>query len=186
MGRKREERPVRKMKPVFLVFCEGETEENYLNFIKREYKSPIKIISKTEGDSISQRLINQRKKEIVIYPHEDVSVFLMYDLDVETISAKLKKCNAVWLCSNPCIELWYLLHSKDQKKSITTASCINALKKAGNCWAQYAKPGLTDTQKQHLRDNKSVAVTRAKALSSGGNPSSSIYKLLDAIDEFMG
>lgn len=33
------------MRKIALVICEGETEENYLNLIKKWYKSPVRIIS---------------------------------------------------------------------------------------------------------------------------------------------
>lgn len=36
MGKGRERNKPRRMKPVFLVFCEGETEENYVDFIRRQ------------------------------------------------------------------------------------------------------------------------------------------------------
>ena len=49
MAKQRLESPRRKMKPVFLVFCEGETEETYLDHLKQAYRSPIKIIPKVEG-----------------------------------------------------------------------------------------------------------------------------------------
>ena len=39
-------RPSRKMKPVILVLCEGETEECYIDFLKQKYRLPIKIVSK--------------------------------------------------------------------------------------------------------------------------------------------
>ena len=61
-----EESPRRKMKPVFLVFCEGETEETYLDHLKQAYRSPIKIIPKVEGGDISQRLIDARRRELKI------------------------------------------------------------------------------------------------------------------------
>ena len=183
MAQKREQRPARKMKPVFLVFCEGETEETYLDFLRRTYKSPIKIIAKTEGDSISQRLINKRKKEISISKNEQVATFLMYDLDVTDINKKLKECNATWLCSNPCIELWFLLHCQNQKKTISTNTCINQLSKIGGSWEQYEKPNLTQTQKQYLWDHRAEAVQRAKQLAENQNPSSSIYKLLEFIED---
>lgn len=32
MARNREERPPRKMRPIYIVFCEGETEEMYVHF----------------------------------------------------------------------------------------------------------------------------------------------------------
>ena len=60
MAKQRLESPRRKMKPVFLVFCEGETEETYLDHLKQAYRSPIKIIPKVEGGDISQRLIDAR------------------------------------------------------------------------------------------------------------------------------
>lgn len=43
MKRTREKAPSRCMKPVFLVFCEGETEEVYLDFIRKSFRSPIRI-----------------------------------------------------------------------------------------------------------------------------------------------
>lgn len=43
MGRERKSNP-RKMRPQFLVLCEGETEEAYINFLKQQYRLPIKIV----------------------------------------------------------------------------------------------------------------------------------------------
>ena len=57
MAKQRLVSPKRKMKPVFLVFCEGETEETYLDYLKQAYRSPIKIIPKVEGgDMVHQRV----------------------------------------------------------------------------------------------------------------------------------
>ena len=39
MGRERKSNP-RKMRPQFLVLCEGETEEAYINFLKQRYRLP--------------------------------------------------------------------------------------------------------------------------------------------------
>ena len=54
MAKQRTASPSRTMKPVFLIFCEGETEEAYLDYLKQAYRSPIRIVPKIEGDSISQ------------------------------------------------------------------------------------------------------------------------------------
>ena len=56
------------MRPQFLVLCEGETEEAYINFLKQRYRLPIKIVPKIIGSNISQRLINQYKKELSTNP----------------------------------------------------------------------------------------------------------------------
>lgn len=171
MARGRDKSVSRKMKPVFLVFCEGETEENYVDFIRRQYKSPIKMVPKTEGNAISQRIICQRQNELKLSKDEQISTFLMYDLDVAPMVEKLKSCGAVWLCSNPCVELWFLLH-------------IHALQKANEIWQNYQKPLLTEAQKNFLWKNKTVAVERAKSLTENDNPSSSVYKLIEAIEHY--
>ena len=66
MARNKSGRPERKMKPVFLVLCEGETEECYVEHLRQKYRLPIKIISKIVGQQINQKLINRHKKELKI------------------------------------------------------------------------------------------------------------------------
>ena len=184
MGKGRERNKPRRMKPVFLVFCEGETEENYVDFIRRQYKSPIKIVPKTAGSNISQRLISRQQNELKISKEEQISTFLMYDLDVAPVVEKLKFCKAVWLCSSPCIELWFLLHFQRQTAELQSEQCVRTLRKAGETWLNYQKPNLSDSQKKALWENKNLAVERAKTLAENSNPSSSIYKLLDAIENY--
>lgn len=83
--------------------------------------------------------------------------FLMYDMDVQAINEKLKKCKAEMLLSNPCFEIWLLLHSRDQKAAIDTATLIKELKKSASVWKNYSKSAFTDTQKSFLRGNTDVA-----------------------------
>ena len=58
MGRERKSNP-RKMRPQFLVLCEGETEEAYINFLKQRYRLPIKIVSKIVGSKL-RYLVNTK------------------------------------------------------------------------------------------------------------------------------
>ena len=183
MGKGRERNKPRRMKPVFLVFCEGETEENYVDFIRRQYKSPIKIVPKTAGTNISQRLINKQQNELKISKDDRISTFLMYDLDVAPVVEKLKSCKAVWLCSNPCVELWFLLHSQPQTSELQTEQCVRALRKTNEIWQNYQKPILTNSQKDALWENRTTAVERAKTLVENSNPSSFVYKLIEAIEK---
>lgn len=92
MAKQRTASPSRTMKPVFLIFCEGETEEAYLDYLKQAYRSPIRIVPKIEGDSISQRLIDVRKKELKISKTDKILVFLMYDMDVPVVNERIKDC----------------------------------------------------------------------------------------------
>lgn len=108
---------------------------------------------------------------------------LMYDMDVQAINEKLQKCKAEMLLSNPCFEIWLLLHAKDQKIALNTDALLKELKKSAPVWKNYSKSAFTDTQKTFLFSNTEVAVARAKGLREFQNPSTSIYKLIEMLKE---
>lgn len=85
------------------------------------------------------------------------------------------------LLSNPCFEIWLLLHAKDQKTVIETDALVKELKKSAPVWKNYSKSAFTDTQKSFLNDNTDVAVARAKKLPEFLNPSTGIYKLIEML-----
>ena len=184
MKKKRNQRPSRKMKPVFLVFCEGETEETYINFIRQQYKLPIKIITHVTGLALSQKRIENYIKAEKIGLNDRITSFLMYDLDANKIVEKIEACkNSISIASNPAVELWYLLHSVEQNAFISTNACIEKLRKSAKEWECYKKGILTDQQKRILWDNRKVASDRAMKLQNGNNPSSMIYLLLDEMEK---
>ncbi|MDD7416064.1 MAG: hypothetical protein SPI86_05150 [Treponemataceae bacterium] len=55
MTRGKNGRPDRKMKPIILVLCEGETEESYVENLKQKYRLPIKIVSKNEFIAVLEK-----------------------------------------------------------------------------------------------------------------------------------
>lgn len=181
MASKREPSPSLRMRKIVLVICEGETEVCYINLLKSWYKSPIRIISHIEGTKITPSLVEKRTKELKISQWDKVHTFLMYDMDVQTINEKLRKCKAEMLLSNPCFEIWLLLHAKDQKAAIVTDALIKELKKSAPVWKNYSKSAFTDTQKSFLNNNKDVAVARAKILQEFQNPSTGIYKSIEML-----
>ena len=126
MGRERKSNP-RKMRPQFLVLCEGETEEAYINFLKQRYRLPIKIFSKIIGSNISPRLIKKHKEELSGNPSE-IKTFLMYDGDVPEVLESLKKCDGIMLISKPCIEIWFISHYKKAPETdLASESCVKQL-----------------------------------------------------------
>lgn len=181
MASKRERSHPLKMKKVALVICEGETEQNYLNLLRGWYKSPIKIIPQIVGAKITPKQVEKYKESLKISRRDRVDTYLMYDMDVPAINEKLLKCTAEMLLSHPCFEIWLLLHSKDQKSPIDTASLYKELKNSNPLWANYTKATFTDTQKKLLKDNIDVAIERAKALPKHQNPSTGIYKLIERL-----
>lgn len=162
------------MKPNFFVFCEGETEMAYVKFLRSLYRVPIQVIPKKGKSNISEEYIERSKNEYV--RTEQDKVFLMYDLDVDGMLAHLQNIpNAELLVSNPCIELWFLLHYQEQKTEISSDKCIQKYQKVSK---GYKKGVLSEEEKKVLAENRDLAVERAKKLADYHNPSTMVYKLL--------
>lgn len=170
------------MRRIVLVICEGETEENYINLMKKWYKFPVRIVSRIEGTKITQALVDKHERGLKISAKDKVDTFLMYDMDVPAINEKLMVCKAELLLSNPCFEIWLLLHAKEQKSALSSEAVLKELKKSVSVWNSYNKSVYTDTQKTFLREHLKDAVDRAKALKDFQNPSSRIYRLLEILE----
>lgn len=174
MGRKVRVSRGKRMKPNFFVFCEGETEMAYVKFLRSLYRVPIQVIPKKGKSNISEEYIERSKNEYV--RTEQDKVFLMYDLDVDGMLAHLQNIpNAELLVSNPCIELWFLLHYQEQKTEISSDKCIQKYQKVSK---GYKKGVLSEEEKKVLAENRDLAVERAKKLADYHNPSTMVYKLL--------
>ena len=177
MGRKVRISKGKQMKPNFFVFCEGETEMAYVKFLRSLYRAPIQVIPKKGKSNISEDFIEKSKNEYV--QTEQDKVFLMYDLDVDGMLEQLQKIpNAELLVSNPCMELWFLLHYQDQKSEISSDRCIKKLQKFSN---EYKKGILSEEEKTFLAEKKDLAIERAKNMIGYQNPSSTVYKLLEKL-----
>ena len=164
----------KQMKPNFFVFCEGETEIAYVKFLRSLYRAPIQVIPKKGKSNISEDFIERSKNEYV--RTEQDKVFLMYDLDVDGMLEHLQKIpNAELLVSNPCIELWFLLHYQEQKLEISSDKCVQKYQKVSK---EYKKGALSEEEKKVLAENRDLAVERAKKLADYQNPSTMVYKLL--------
>ena len=177
MGRKARISKGKQMKPNFFVFCEGETEIAYVKFLRSLYRAPIQVITKKGKSNISEDFIVKSKNEYV--QTEQDKVFLMYDLDVDGMLEQLQKIpNTELLVSNPCMELWFLLHHQDQKSEISSDRCIKKLQKFSN---EYKKGILSEEEKTFLAEKKDLAIERAKNMIGYQNPSSTVYKLLEKL-----
>lgn len=180
--RERRFKKTRKPHKVFLVVCEGETEEEYVNLLKRHYRLPITIKTKVSGNTVSARLINQYIKELGLTKNDDCRVFFIYDADVDCIVDKLMNLPGTTILSNPSIELWYLLHSKDYRRYIQPDSIIKELTSSHFVWNPYMKGQLTMEQQRHLLANKDAASLKAEKMGWPANPSSNMYDFIRALE----
>ena len=166
------------IRPTFFVFCEGESEEAYVKFLRSKYRVPIEICLSVAGLGISQDHIKNFKKSRPTDAKD--KDYLMYDLDRDDILERLKKIKgATIIASNPCLELWYLLHYVDQKSELSAAQCLALLKKH---FQKYKKGELGQPLQLALSEKKDMAVNRARALPARSNPSTDMPDFLKDIE----
>lgn len=166
------------MKPNYFVFCEGDTEVAYVEMLRAHYRLPIHIIPKRTLLNITPALISRCKANYVETKGD--KVYLMYDLDVPSVLERLRKIpDAVLLCSNPCVEVWLLLHYVDQKAEIKSADCVVKL---SLYIKNYKKGKISVSDTIRLMENVSLACKRAKGMKAFGNPSSTVYELIEELE----
>lgn len=179
MGRKIRLSKEKQMKPNFFVFCEGKTEMAYIKFLRSLYRVPIQVIPKKGKSNISKDDIENSKRDYVTTNQD--KVFMMFDLDVAGVLEHLQKISdAELLVSNPCVELWFLLHYQEQKTKLTSKKCLQKMQGVSK---GYKKGTLSEEEKSVLAANKDVAIKRAKLLEKFENPSTTIYRLLELLKD---
>jgi len=180
MANKRQASKGKKINPHFWVFCEGETEEAYILYLRSEYRLPIEIIPKVAGCNISSRYIQSYKKGKPV--HTKDKDFLIYDSDIPEVLEKLKAINsATLITSNPAIELWFLLHYKNQTTPISVDECIRQLSNRNH---NLYKKGVIDAQlKSKLTEKYSEACSRSKSLNIYENPSTNMHVFVEALEQ---
>lgn len=180
MHSKRQASKGKKINPHFWVFCEGETEEAYIRFLRSEYRLPVELIPKVAGWSINERFINSYKKGKPI--HEKDKDFLFYDADVHEVLDKLKcTYKTILVVSNPTIELWFLLHYKNQTATLSGDDCIRELSNRNR--NNYKKGKIDNPLKAKLKEKCSDACNRSKQLELFKNPSTNVYVFIEALEE---
>jgi hypothetical protein len=86
--------------------------------------------------------------------------------------------DTILLVSNPCIELWYILHTCNHTTEATSTQCIAQLERICK---SYRKGYICDKLKHELITGGDDAFKRAKKLTLYNNPSTSIYKLIEEL-----
>lgn len=178
MGRQVRKSKGKTMRPNFFVFCEGESEVAYVSHLRTQYRVPIQIIPRKSDSNISVRYIENCKRECVTTDND--KTFLMFDLDVDGILEHLQSIpDAELLVSNPCIELWHLLHFEECHAELTQKACNRRLAKH---LEHYEKGKLSLNERQQLFERTSEATARAKTLRPYSNPSTTIYRMIELLE----
>lgn len=167
---------------VFLVICEGETEEAYVNVLKQHFRLPITIKTKISGNAINKRLVAQYVQELGVSDRDEYQIFYVYDSDVVQVVEKLLNLpEGTAILSNPCIELWYLLHHREYNRLRSSKEIVKDLTDCDNVWKNYSKGFLSREQQKVLLSNFEFAISRSRKLKWHENPSSNMHQFIEAL-----
>jgi hypothetical protein len=183
-----------------LLFCEGaRTEPEYFEALRRmpEVREKASVEIKIEagvGGSAPLTLVRaavDAKGRCTREKGEIDEFWCVFDVEWPTNhpnlteAIRLAETNGIELAiSNPCFELWLILHHKDHRSWLDTEAAIRARKVCDGAAGKGLAP-------EHYLPNRSKAVKRASALdrwhSQNGttfpddNPSSGVYKIVETL-----
>jgi len=193
-------RPSLDPRPRVLVVCEGRvTEPEYFDAFRREEENLlVEVLIDSEGGApktlVERAALRKRKAEEEARRARDENlkydeVWCVFDVDQHPHlpdARQQARDNGIKLAiSNPCFELWLLLHFREQNAHIERKPVATLLK---THIRNYHKHGPFAA----LRGRYPEAVQRAQILdrrhadigSESGNPSTSVYLLTERIREF--
>jgi len=195
--RDRERRPGRRKSfrdpmPVVLIVCEGEkTEPQYLEGFKRACRNPrvnIKTVSRRATPlGLVDEAVKLRDRAVVDEAPYD-SVWCVFDVDDHPSLPRAKnqaQVNDVELAiSNPCFELWLLLHfqehpgMQDRKRvQAMLRKHVPQYEKAVDYASYAASHPEADRRAERLEQ------AADKAGEPGRNPSTGVYRLIRSIEK---
>lgn len=205
--RRRGERPLRRRSPQiderarFVIFCEGElTEPLYLKAFAslHEVRSAATLDIRGMGCEPRKlveeaRAVKRRERGLTT---EDAQYWCVFDVEAPTPHARLNEAvqmardNGINVAiSNPCFELWLVLHYTDHESWIDNDGCRSLLRQHDRSQGKSIDGALYMPRRHR-------AMTRARRLAAlhssanrtlpGDNPSSGMYRLLEAIEPIEG
>ncbi len=170
--------PQRDPKPVWLLLCEGEvTEPDYLQGFSRMLSLSVEPKVKGCGRGLGS-LIEQARREKKSDKFDQIWCVADVDhLSESQVKEKLQIAEGEDIriaLSNPCFELWVLLHFESCNSHVTKAEISRRLKRH---LPTYVKSLPFD----QLESGYKKAVARASKLVPPRNPSTSVWRLTELL-----
>lgn len=180
-----------------LVFAEGAvTEEDYLTYWRRRFRGQVNVeLHEFHGTPLalvqraSEAKAKNEKAEKKDQGRAHDEVWCVFDIDehprVDEATHLAAESGINLAISNPCIELWFLLHFADQTAYIDR----HAVQRDAKAHLKCGKD-LDDAALDSLAEKFGLAKARAKRLDekhrgdgtrAPGNPSSGVWRIVDSI-----
>jgi RloB-like protein len=194
-ARLRRRKPIRNPRAKIIIVCEGKvTEPQYFYELARHYNSLISmnlIIREAAGVPLS---ILRKARELVRHPEDDFGqndqVWVVFDRDDHPeIARAINEAGEAGVSvgySNPCFELWLVLHYRDYDAPVRRDQIQRLLR---SLMPKYDPRGSKEIAFAEICDAVEVAESRAERMGVRrveernllGNPCSTIYKLTKEI-----
>ena len=206
MPRRNDDRPLRRRgptrdpRPLILVVCEGrKTEPQYIQAFCRAFANNLVRVHVADGVGVPKTIVERavaRKRDAMEEADRKGDSYLAYDsvwcvFDVDDHpripdAVQQARDNDINLAvSNPCFELWLLLHFKDQSAHLGRRAAIGNLREH---WKGYEKhidfPLLAPSYPLAVERARALDERRRSAGDPGGNPSTGVYRLTEEIRRF--
>jgi hypothetical protein len=188
-------------KPVIEVFCEGKTEADYLDDFSRDVGNALVTVMTVPQAGVPRTLVDRavaRRRELKSKANRAnadsfdgvFTVWAMFDRDdhpgVDDAKAKARANGVRLAFSNPCVELWALLHFYEHNAPDPRSDIQSKLKKY---MPSYNHRGRAIFDYKMLRDKLRKATKcalrlrklRERQRDPEGNPFTSVYELTDQI-----
>lgn len=190
--------PSRSPKPRIVVVTEGtSTEPLYLKLFRQLHgvsSVAVEVIPLGQDPrSVVERAILEQDESASDADAEDDSFWAVFDRDEHSRfdeAVDLAKGNHIpTAISNPCFELWAILHYELLDAPISRRGCQRRL--AELC-PSYGKSGKRFEDEEAIRNSYDAAVRRARTLlvrrrneqQPYGNPSTTVYELTEHVAQF--
>ena len=201
MSNLKRRRPRRKPKPIFYLFCEGtNTEPRYFEAVERAYPGVVVEIDRRTGvpKTVAEHAVECAQTAGIAFksrkPKDSFAqrdeVWAVFDRDEHPgyqEAVKLCKKNNVGVaCSDPCFELWLVLHERRYDAPCTSVAIQKVL---GQLRPEYRRRGAKTVDSADMVKRLRVAQQRAETQLQDrcdegepyGNPSTTVGRLARAI-----
>lgn len=166
-------RKLKKTKPLIFVFCEGQSEQAYMEYIRKAFKDAAVIKKPIKMDGFEDALAQLNKNPVlndVLSETDEIWFFFDVEADkadtwptvkkiIESIRKKRKKpaISVRLLMTTGCVEYWFLLHYEQSAPPISTPETKEAvLRKLKNYEPHYKKGDESVTAR--IAENYATAV----------------------------
>jgi hypothetical protein len=177
-------RPPRQRSRTVLVLCSGSrTEPEYLDGLRQAYRRSglkIRVIAKPRDP---ESLVRHAQKVLTLDGGELDEVWCVVDVDefeLDAASRLSERAGVSLAVSNPCFELWLLLHFDDCHSHVDGAA--DAVRRLARHLPAYDKARLVFAD---FAPGVEEAIERATSLDDGQpvgpNPSSAVWRLVSMI-----